>query len=164
MLWLNLYSSFSSKIYHLLQNTYQNVDYLGYKIMSFRGLAETLFQFILLFYLKKPLILDCVFIEMHPVLLHADMKEWAHGSCEEFLKVHFLKAKFLVLKIGFNKLNLFNHTAINSSQLPGDSENWSLLLLLIVGVFSRGITTCDRKWQPENKRKGERSLLLITTM
>lgn len=62
--------------------------------------------------------------------------------------------------MGFSKLNLFNHMAINRPQLSRDS----LLLWLTVGVFSRGITTYDRKWQPESKRKGERSPLLITTM
>jgi len=39
-----------------------------------------------------------------------------------------------VLIMGFNKLNLFNHTAITSSQLLRDFENRSLLPLT-VGVY-----------------------------
>lgn len=57
------------------------------------------------------------------------------SHCDEFVKVRSFRANFLVLIMGFNKLSLFNHTAISSPQLPRDFENRSLLLLLLsVGV------------------------------
>lgn len=72
------------------------LNILNIELRNFEDLLRHSFK---LFYssIKKKKILDCVFVETHPALLHPDMEEWAHGSCDGFLKDRAFKEKFLLL-------------------------------------------------------------------